>query len=170
MFLVLAGQKFVFAKGNPFNAAYFLDVAKMIFEKPKPGQTGLWVDVVRICVTHIEFVKDHSDLVHLPLEHEHLAWTLLDETKTVLIGDLKKAESLTAKKVSNFRHLSSRHDDFTGEVLSAKPRVESLQRGMTFCKKKYSQSGNNPETFQLKPITSPQRTSNSKQKSETSNV
>ena len=92
----------------------------MIFEKTNLGQVGLQVDVVRICVIHIESVKENSDLVQLLLKNKHLAWTLLNETKTVQIGHLKKEESLTPKKVSDFRHLSSRNDDLTGEVLSAK--------------------------------------------------
>lgn len=42
------------------------------------------------------------------------------------MGDLKRAESLTAEKVSDFRHLSSRNDGLAGEVLSTKTQSREL--------------------------------------------
>jgi hypothetical protein len=80
--LVTLGQtEFISRAQKHFSAAALLEAARLIFDKTKLGDMGLRAQVLRLCVKYLTSVKANTDPVRLLMKHEHLAWTLPDETR-----------------------------------------------------------------------------------------
>jgi predicted Zn-ribbon and HTH transcriptional regulator len=94
---------------------------------------GLRAQVLRLCVKYLTSVKANTDLVRLLMKHEHLAWTLLDETKTRLMKpeeNTKRSPNAqldeVLKKSAECDRLAAACENLTAELLAAKDQCIDL--------------------------------------------
>src|SRR5271156_3583942 len=88
---------------------------------------GLRAQVLRLCVKYLTSVKANTDLVRLLMKHEHLAWALLDETKTRLMKPEENTKRSpngqpdgVLKKSAECDRLAAACENLTAELLAAK--------------------------------------------------
>ena len=132
--LVTLGQtKFISHAQKPFSVAALLKAARLIFDKTKLGDMGLRAQILRLCVKYLTSVKANTDLVRLQMKHEHLTWTLLDETRTRLMKpeeNTKRSPNAhpeeVLKKSAKCDRLAAACERLTTELLAAKDQCIDL--------------------------------------------